>query len=60
MPRTTAAPATIGVTRHPELDDRMSACLQISDVDGRQWVIDLDIDDIKRLYCDLRMMLQDS
>jgi hypothetical protein len=56
MPRTECV--SIGVVRHPKRDDAMCACLRVTDVDGRAWAIDLDLDDVRRLLLDLRALLE--
>jgi hypothetical protein len=56
MPRTRCA--SIGVARDPERDDLMCACLRVSDIDGKQWAIDLTLDDVKHLLLDLRSLLE--
>jgi hypothetical protein len=55
MPRTTCT--GIGIARHPNFDDRMVAVLKVDDADGRAWIIDLDVDDLKALLADLRTLL---
>jgi hypothetical protein len=55
--RRSSGDASIGVTRDPQVDDRMSAALIVTDTTGKQYTIDLTLDDVKNLHADLATLL---
>jgi hypothetical protein len=57
MRRRSVGDASIGVTRDPKLDDRMSAAFTVTDTTGKRYTIDLTLDDVRNLHADLAQLL---
>jgi hypothetical protein len=50
--------ASIGLRRHPIADDRMISVLSVTDADsGRQFVIEVTVDDLRGLLLDAKKLL---
>ena len=57
MRRRSMGDAGIGLIRHPQADNQMSAALTCSLNSGKRLIIDLTLDDTRNLFADLAKLL---